>query len=526
MRNRLITAALGPAAGGLGLAAGHLVAAFTTPAASPVLAVGSVVIDHTPTPVKEWAISHFGTHDKTILTGSVLVVVLLVSCLVGPLARRRTAWGVAAFVLLSVVAAVCALTRPIATASDVLPSVVAAVVASGVLLGLLRLERPAVEGSGSRRAVLIGLGVVAAGATGIGELGRKVISHRARPENITLPAPVDAAPPLAAGLDRTVPGITPYVTPNGRFYRVDTRLDVPVVDSSSWSLTVDGMVDHPFSIGFDELLAMPMVERDITLTCVSNSVGGPYVGGARWLGVRLADLLDRASVQGGADQILSTDVGGMTISTPLALATDGRDALVAVGMNGVPLPREHGFPARMVVPGLYGFISATKWVTRLTLTTYAGHAAYWTQRGWATDAPIKISSRIDTPRPLQQLRAGDVVIGGVAWAQESGGVAKVEVSIDGGAWTEAQLGPSGGNDYWRQWFHRWTATPGTHLLSCRVTDGAGNVQSAVRATPFPSGSSGIQSISVSVSDIPTHPDRDRLRTTFTSTHHGFDDRKA
>ncbi|GAB2980357.1 molybdopterin-dependent oxidoreductase [Nocardioides montaniterrae] len=504
--NRPTTALLGPVAGGLGLAAGHLYAALTTPAASPVLAVGSVVIDHTPTPVKEWAIVHFGTHDKQILTGSVLVVVLLVAGVVGPLARRRTAYGVGAFVALATVAGICALSRPLAGPTQVLPSVLTAVVASGALLLLLHLGRdrattdPLDGGArGSRRAVLVGLAALGAGAAGLGGLGRRVISVRARPENITLPAATDAAVPLPAGLDRTVPGITPFVTPNAHFYRVDTRLDVPVVDSSSWSLEIDGMVDHPFTISFDEVLAMPLIERDVTVTCVSNSVGGPYVGSARWLGVRLQDLLDRAGVQAGADQVLSTDVGGMTISTPLDLLTDGRDAMLAVGMNGVPLPREHGFPARLVVPGLYGFISATKWVTRLTVTTYAERQAYWTKRDWATRAPIKISSRIDTPRPLQSLEAGDVVIGGVAWAQEAGGVAKVEVSVDGGPWLPATLGPTGGNDYWRQWFHRWPATPGDHQLSCRVTDGAGTVQTPVRTLPFPAGSSGLQSISVTVS---------------------------
>ncbi|MCL2543773.1 MAG: molybdopterin-dependent oxidoreductase [Nocardioidaceae bacterium] len=501
MRSRIVIATLGPVAGAVGLAAAHLVAAVTTPSASPVLAVGEVVIDHTPTPVKEWAIAHFGTHDKTILTGSVLVVVLLVSTAVGPLARRRPTHGVAAMCLLAVVAATCALTRPTAGPLDVVPSVVAAVVGSGVLLLLLRLlgrATPADGVSGSRRAVLLGLAGAVVVAAALGEAGRRVIRLRDRPEDIKLPPPADPIPALPAGLDRTVPGISPFVTPNGSFYRVDTRLDVPVVDSSSWRLAVDGMVDRPFTIGFDDLLAMPLIERDITLTCVSNSVGGPYVGAARWLGVRLGDLLDRAGVQRTADQILSTDVGGMTISTPLALAADGRDAMLAVGMNGVPLPREHGFPARLVIPGLYGFISATKWVTRLTLTTYDDASAYWTKRGWATDAPIKISSRIDTPRSLQQLRAGDVVIGGVAWAQTDGGVAKVEVRIDGGPWITAHLGPSGGNDYWRQWFHRWHATPGTHMLSCRVTDGSGDVQSPARALPFPSGSSGIQSITVTV----------------------------
>jgi len=215
--------------------------------------------------------------------------------------------------------------------------------------------------------------------------------------------------------------------------------------------------------------------------------------------VRLTDLLDRAGVGGTADQVLSTDVDGMTISTPLALATDGRDAMVAVGMNGAALPREHGFPARLVIPGLYGFISATKWVTRLTLTTYGRERAYWTRRGWATDAPIKISSRIDTPRALATVKAGDQVMGGVAWAQQNGGVARVQVSVDGGPWTDAHLGPSAGNDYWRQWYAPWKATPGTHQLACRTIDGAGDAQTPVRAEPFPAGASGVQSISVSVS---------------------------
>ena len=217
---------------------------------------------------------------------------------------------------------------------------------------------------------------------------------------------------------------------------------------------------------------MDLIERDITLTCVSNDVGGRYVGAARWLGVPLTDLLDRAGIDNTkADQILSTDVDGMTISTPLDLATDGRDAMIAIGMNGEALPREHGFPARMVVPGLYGFVSATKWITRMTLTTYAEQDAYWTQRDWATDAPIKISSRIDTPRPLSTIDAGRTVIGGVAWAQHQGGVAKVEVRIDGGGWQEARLGPSAGQDYWRQWYLPWTAEKGQHTLAVRAVDG-------------------------------------------------------
>ena len=243
---------------------------------------------------------------------------------------------------------------------------------------------------------------------------------------------------------------------------------------------------------------MDVIERDITLTCVSNDVGGPYVGGARWLGVRLKDVLDRAGIANTkADQLFSTDVEGFTTSTPIDLALDGRDAMIAFGMNGEPLPREHGFPARMVVPGLYGFISACKWIERITLTNYADHEAYWTQRGWATDAPIKVASRIDTPKSFEEIKSGDTFIGGVAWAQHHG-IEKVEVQIDGGAWQQARLGPSAGNDYWRQWYLPWTAKPGEHNLAVRATTKDGDVQTSARALPFPDGASGLQKIIVRV----------------------------
>ena len=258
------------------------------------------------------------------------------------------------------------------------------------------------------------------------------------------------------------------------------------------------MVDKKLELTFDDLLAMPLIERDITLTCVSNSVGGPYVGGARWIGVRLTDLLEMAGVQDGVDQILSTDVDGMTIGTPYELATDGRDAMIALGMNGEALPREHGYPARMVVPGLYGFISACKWISNINLTTYADKDSYWTDRDWATHAPIKISSRIDTPKVLENIKAGDTFIGGVAWAQQNGGVAKVQVQVDGGPWQDAELGPSAGNDYWRQWHFPWQAEPGQRNIACRVIDGNGNTQTPARAEPFPEGSSGIQQLIVKV----------------------------
>ncbi|GAA1514189.1 molybdopterin-dependent oxidoreductase [Nocardioides humi] len=488
---------------GIGLA--HLAAAVTDPAASPVLAVGSTVIDLTPTPMKEWAIRTFGSADKAVLVGSVLVGVLALAALAGVVARRRFAAGAAVLVVLVAVAAGAVLTRPQAGPLDLVPCVVAALAAPAALRLLARTQDHADDGrsdgrSDGRRTVLLAITALTAIAAAGGIAGRLVSSLRARPEDVALPTPADPARPLPRGLDDQVPGITPFRTPKGDFYRVDTRLDVPVVSADDWTLTIDGDVDRKVTLSFDELLAMPMVERDITLTCVSNSVGGPYVGAARWLGVPLTDVLDLAGIGSTrADQILSTDFAGMTISTPLDLATDGRDALVVVGMNGEPLPREHGFPVRMVIPGLYGFISATKWLTRLTLTRYDDQQAYWTERGWATDAPIKISARIDTPKALAEVDPGDVVVGGVAWAQERGGVAGVQVRVDGGPWVDAQLGPDGGNDYWRQWFHRWSAESGSHRIAVRAVAGNGEPQTAVRAEPFPDGASGLHELLVKVS---------------------------
>lgn len=498
MKARLLWAGYGVLATLVGVGLAHLAAALTDPAASPVLAVGSTVIDLTPTPMKEWAIRQFGDADKAILVGSVMAGVLLLAAVAGLVARRRLAVGAGILVGLVAIAAVAALSRPSAEALDLVPSLVAAV-AGPLALRLLARTHQQAEGDGSRRTLLLtGLALTAAAAVG-GIGGRVVTSLRTRPEDIALPTPAEPAKALPRGLDDQVPGITRFRTPNEDFYRVDTRLDVPVVSSEDWTLTIDGDVDEEVTITFDELLEMPMIERDITLTCVSNSVGGPYVGGARWLGVRLTDVLALAGIDSTrADQILSTDFDGMTISTPLDLATDGRDAILAVGMNGEQLPREHGFPVRMVIPGLYGFISATKWVTRLTLTTYDDQKAYWTERDWATDAPIKISARIDTPKALAQLDPGDVVIGGVAWAQERGGIAKVQVRIDGGRWEDAQLGPDGGDDYWRQWFHKWPADSGSHRIAVRAVSGDGEPQTAVRAEPFPNGASGIHELLVTV----------------------------
>ncbi|OUZ09975.1 oxidoreductase [Aeromicrobium sp. PE09-221] len=491
-------ATVGVIAATAGIGIGHLVAALTNPSASPVLSIGSAVIDATPTPVKEWAVATFGTSDKIILIGSVALGTLVLAGLGGVIAARRFSIGALVLIALVALAGAAALTRPAATVADLLPALATGVMALAALWWLVRERDPANAESGggpTRRRVLTGGGAVLVAAVLAGAAGEAIIRGSRRLGDIVLPRPSDPPPPLADGLD--IEGISPFRTPTEDFYRVDVNLSVPVVDVDDWALTIDGDVARPYTITWDELLEMDMIERDITMTCVSNEVGGGYVGATRWLGVPLTDLLERAGIGSRADQILSTAVDGFTISTPLAIATDGRDAMVAIAMDGEPLPREHGFPARLITPGLYGYVGATKWLERLTLTTYASDRAYWTERGWDIDGPIKVSTRIDTPRGLAELDPGDLVIAGVAWAQHRG-VEGVQVRIDGGEWTDAELGPDAGVDYWRQWYLPWKAGSGRHTVQARCVTDDGEVQTAERAGPFPNGSSGIHDIVVRV----------------------------
>ena len=408
--------------------------------------------------------------------------------------------------LLVAAAGTAAMIQPAAGVSDALPSVVTAVVGVAVLAWLLRGSPLPGTGSSdrstagsSRRGFLVGAGVVAVASVVVAGTGQLIVRARTKISDIALPKPAKPLPALATGLEQKYDGISPFVTSRADFYRVDTNLSVPVVDVDSWALTIDGDVDEKITLTFDDLLEMDVVEHDITLTCVSNEVGGNLVGAARWLGVPLRDVLDRAGIgDTKADQILSTAVDGFTISTPLQVALDGRNSLVAFGMNGEPLPRDHGFPVRLVTPGLYGYVGSTKWLEKLTLTTYDKQEAYWTKRKWAIDGPIKLSSRVDTPRPLSTIDAGKTVIGGVAWAQPDG-VEKVEVRLDGGDWQEAKLGPSGGVEYWRQWYLPWNADSGSHQIAVRATNKRGETQTPDRATPFPDGSTGIQEVVVTVS---------------------------
>ena len=485
------------------LAAAELAAALLRPQASPVIAVGGSVIDATPTWLKEYAIRQFGTHDKPVLIGSILAVLVLVSLVTGAVAVRHRSVGLAGVAVLGLVGATAAATRPDAEPLDPVPALIGAVVGALVLILLLRPLTAAPDGSADERrrqllvtALWVGAASLAAGVVGraVGSRRRSVEASRAAVE---LPAPASAAPPLSPGSDFRIKNLSPFFTPNDDFYRIDTALVVPEVTTGEWRLRVHGMVDREIELTFDQLLARDLVERDITLTCVSNEVGGRYAGNARWLGALLADLLREAGVDPRADMILSTSFDGMTIGTPTAVAMDGRDALLAVGMNGEPLPLEHGFPVRMVVPGLYGYVSATKWVTDLELTRFDREEAYWTVRSWAPQGPIKTASRIDAPQPFDQVPPGRVAVAGVAWAQHRG-VSKVEVRVDGGRWHQARLAEVPSVDTWRQWLWVWEATSGEHILEVRATDRTGATQPEKRTDPFPSGATGWSSTPVTV----------------------------
>jgi DMSO/TMAO reductase YedYZ molybdopterin-dependent catalytic subunit len=515
-------ALLGLVAAAFGIAVGTLVAALHDPAYGPIQVVASSAIDIPPAPVKEWATSTFGTSAKYVVVGSVVVGVVALSLAAGVLARRYRWWGAALLALVGLVGVAAGLRRPTSDPLAALPSLIAGIVAGCALLLLVWLarwrhqetQRPPIEGEGdglpvdqaagsipsiNRRALLLGVGslVVVGGAS---LMAARYLTDRASAVasrvKALLPTPTDPLAPLPASVQAPVPGMTPFVTPNPDFYRIDTAVIVPQVPAETWSLTIDGMVEAPLTITYAELLQMPMVERDITIMCVSNPVGGPYIGTARWLGTPLVPLLERAGVMGGADQLLSTSIDGWTCSTPLDGLAE-REPLLAIGMNGEALPIEHGFPVRMIVPGLYGFISATKWVTRIQATTYAAEPAYWTVRGWATDAPVLTNSRIDLPGGA--ITAGPVQLAGVAWAMDGDGITRVEVQIDAGPWQDANLADEPNARTWRQWWLDWDATPGEHLITVRATNGLGEVQTSEVRDVIPSGATGYDSRLIQVS---------------------------
>jgi DMSO/TMAO reductase YedYZ molybdopterin-dependent catalytic subunit len=328
-----------------------------------------------------------------------------------------------------------------------------------------------------------------------GALAQVVVPAETGRAGVRLPPAADPAPPLPAGAELDLPGLTPHVTQNGDFYKIDISLRSPHLAVSAWRLPITGLVDEPRELRFEDLLAMPLVERRVTLACVSNPVGGEYVGNATWLGVPVRHVLEQVGVSPDADAVKSSGADGITIGTPLAALTDGRDAMLAVGMNGEPLPIDHGFPVRMVVPGLFGYVSATKWLTGFEVTRFVDFDAYWTPRGWSELGPVKTGTRIDLPDG--EVEAGAQSIAGVAWHQHLG-IVRVEVQVDGGAWQEAELATEDSVDTWRQWRLEWDAEPGEHLIVARATDGAGQVQTAVRGEPAPDGATGWPSVTVDV----------------------------
>ena len=510
-------AVAGVVAGGSALGAGQLIAGFTGASTSPVVAVGQLQIDFTPPWLKNFAIREFGSHDKQVLVGGILVVLAIFAACIGALATRRLAYGMTGIFVFAVVGLTAAASRPNATFGSLLPTlfaVAAAVVVLRVLVGQFIIA-PAATANGpadgpadtadepvatGRRNFLAAAGVTAGVAALAGLIGRELTSRSSVAKvrsALHIPKPKSPAPPLASTTSLNVPGISTFVTNNADFYRVDTAIVVPQVSPDSWRLRIHGMVSREVTLTFDELIRRPLVEDYITLCCVSNPVAGPYIGNALWLGTSLASVLRQAGIKAGADQLLCTSTDGFTSGTPVQTVMDGRDALLAVAMNGQPLPVEHGFPVRMVVPGLYGYVSATKWVTDIEVTTFAGNTAYWSERGWSQQAPIKTESRIDVPTGSAPLTAGRVTVAGVAWAQHKG-IDAVEVRVDNGPWNQARLASVPGIDCWRQWAWDWNATSGTHVLEARATDATGYTQTAVQEPPEPNGASGFPAVQVSV----------------------------
>lgn len=496
----------GAIAAGLALGVSELIAGLVATAPSLVEGLGNWVIDNVPPPVKDLAISLFGTNDKLVLLISIAIVTIVIGAVVGSFGRDRFWIPVATFVGFGVLATLAAIRDP---QVDLLSAAVPAVVAVVVGLATLRMLYTigTLESTGdadsSKRNFLLGAGAVVGVAALSAGFGRVLIERAKRAvagrQEVVLPSAADVLPAVPQAADLSVEGLSPILVPNEDFYRIDTALSIPRIDLQEWTLSITGMVDRPYTISFAELMDMRMVERDITLSCVSNQVGGGLVGNARWLGVPLTEILDRAGVADGAEQLVGRSVDDFTVGFPVEAAYDGREALVAVGMNDEPLPFEHGFPARLVVAGLYGYVSATKWLSEIELTTWDGFDAYWVPRGWAKEAPIKTQSRIDTPSTGSRLSQGANVVAGVAWAPTRG-ISKVEVQLGEDApWVEAELSEPLSENAWLQWKVDWDAAEtGRHIITCRATDGEGKLQTSEEVPPAPDGATGWHSRSVVV----------------------------
>lgn len=502
---------------GVAVGVGQLFAGVFNPEASPVVVVGQAAIDATPPSVKDFAIRTFGSGDKVALVVGMGLVITLIALALGWANLRRSLVGPIGIALFSALAVAAALTRPASHFTDALPAVaggIAGVLCIKRLRGHLEPVSPAggpditveaavaeAPGGFDRRRFLRASGYGVGLAVITGGLGRMIASRSAATASraaVELPGPTSPLPPPAATTDLRIPGLSPFITPNDQFYRIDTSILSPQVTTDSWSLHVHGMVDKEMTLTYEDLLAMPFVERDITLCCVSNPVGGSYISNARWLGTLLKPLLEKAGVSPQSTQIVTTSVDGFTIGTPTAAVMDGRDAMLAVAMNGQPLPIGHGFPVRMIVPGLFGYVSAMKWIADMELTTFEAFDAYWIRRGWAQQAPVVTESRIDTPKGGASLKAGEIAVAGVAWAQHTG-IDAVHVQVDDGPFLPAQLAAQDTIDTWRQWVYRWKAAPGPHTLKVRATDLSGYTQTSEVAPPAPRGATGLHTVAVQVS---------------------------
>ena len=514
--------AAGLLATGTAVAVGHAVAGFVAPGSSPFLAVADSVVDRAPSAVREATIDALGTADKPALLIGLAVILAAAGVLVGLIERPRRPAGTAVLVAFGLIGTLAAVTRPSAGPSWALPTILGTAAAVLALRAMVRALYPAgalvnegeelvvvdttaadttTGGANSprepdRRRFLVLAGsavavIAAAGTTGVA-LSRRAADAIAERTGLRLPRVLNrnAAAPVPADVVPDAPGVTPFLTDNRDFYRIDTALRVPALSTADWRLRIHGMVEQEIELDWDSLVTREAQERIVTLTCVSNEVGGDLVGTAAWTGFPIADLLAEAGPLPEADMLLSTSVDGWTAGTPLDVLVDGRDALLAVGMNGEPLPFEHGYPVRQVVPGLYGYVSATKWVVDWEVTRFDRASAYWTDRGWSEKGPIRTASRIDRPQPLAELPPGPTVVAGTAWAQRRG-IARVEIRVDDdGPWQDAQLSEQYSVDTWRMWSWTWDARPGLHTLYVRATDETGEVQTETRRAPVPDGATG------------------------------------
>ncbi|MGI8523941.1 MAG: molybdopterin-dependent oxidoreductase [Nocardioides sp.] len=500
MRNsRYVWPGAGLVAGLAGLAVSYGVAMVVAVGNNPVTAVAQSVIKILPGSLAEQGVQILGKHDKPVLVGIVLAGLVGLFVVIGKVARRNVGYGVAGFLILAGVGLAAIVSAYSFTLHNVLPLVAGYVVWVLALAWLAsRLRDRHTPERKNRRGFLLGAGVMLVASSAVAVAGQAMGAGRQKVEqarrSIKLPhaatEPPPPPPPAAADVAVWPEGLADWQTSNHDFYRIDTAIVAPAITPDSWSLRIHGLVDNPVTLTYQDLLNRPLVRNWMTLNCVSNPVGGSLVGNAYWGGVLLRDILDEVGIQPGADAIKQSSQDGWTCGTPISAMTDpGRQAMLAIAMNGEPLPIEHGYPVRTVVPGLYGFVSACKWVTDFEVTRFSNFSAFWTVRGWSEQAPVKLASRIDTPQYDDQVMAGTIKVGGFAWEQHVG-IKAVEVSLDGGPWQEATLGQHDHIDSWAQWRIDLDVGPGDHIVRVRAIDDTGRVQTGVPAEVAPNGASG------------------------------------